>query len=164
MRILACFPRTGKTTFVEENKDVLLDAGFSNYTAGTTEEAYLLELQAYHNDGKPIVIGNEPFVFEYLLTKGIPFGIVYPEVNCREDYRQRFINKLTATGDVDEEMASQSIPVHELDEGWEGWVERCVNQYNCLHIRMYPGEYLGNIVKYADGKFQTVDPVRLMRF
>lgn len=159
MKLLSCFPGCGKTTLAAQHPEIN-DSDSSTFDKAEFPSNYLQHLQEKFAAGEPTLISTHLAVREGLRAAGIPFTLVYPEQDCKDEYRERYIGRLIADSGVDRAVAEKAAFVQLLDQNWDQWIEQCHRQLGCVHLRMYKGEYLSDVVRFENNQFVPVDPIR----
>ena len=163
MKILSCFPGSGKSYLSAQHPEIN-DSDSSKFDKISFPGNYLQHIQEKFNAGEPTLVSTHLVVRDGLRAAGIPFTLIYPEVQCKAEYRERYINRLVEGGTVDRQTAEKSPFVHLLDAYWDQWIEECRQQLGCLHLRLYPGEYLSDAVRLEGTSFVAVNPIRIQQF
>ena len=66
----------------------------------------------------------------------IPFTLVYPSLEMKDEYIQRYINR-----------GSNEQFVTLLKANYESWIQELMMQTNCKHVVLETGQYLSDVMK-----------------
>ena len=165
--IIAGFASVGKSTFCEKYKDKAVDFICMPYKYKNFEELaknlqegesikahdnlelvlgwqndYFEAIKEYekkHSDTY-IFIPTESIVLKWLYEEGIPYIMIYPEDDLREEYKNRYVNR----GD-----SERFIEI--FVDGWDSWMKL---------LRQCPGD---NRIILKSGEFvaDKIKPIRL---
>lgn len=143
-RVVAAFPGTGKT-YAALRDMRLLDSdssAFSWESPGVRHprwpENYMEHVRAALSlpEYDRVLTSTHVEVRGALMAAGIPFGLVYPAPECREEYRARLARRGSPEAFV--ELV--------VDTHWDAWLEDCSAQGCCDHFVLGPGSYLTDVL------------------
>lgn len=98
----------------------------NNYIAHLTEKQGEVE----------VVFGStHKEVREALVSTGMHFFLVYPSLNMKQEYIQRYIARGNAPAFV-----------KLLEQNYEDWIKELSEQRGCTHIVLQPGQYLADVL------------------
>lgn len=138
-RIISAFPGTGKSYFYNENKSTTIDSDSSEFSwvkdeqGNNTKERNPNFPQNYiehikENIGKYefIFVSSHKEVREALKDNCIFFYLIYPDVNRKEEFIQRYIDRGSPNGFI-----------KLIESNWEEWIKECeFEMYGCSNVRM----------------------------
>jgi hypothetical protein len=138
-RIISAFPGTGKSYFYNENKSTTIDSDSSKFSwvkdekGNNTKERNPNFPQNYikhikENIGKYdfIFVSSHKEVREALKDNCIFFYLVYPDVDRKEEFIKRYIDRGSSNGFV-----------KLIKSNWEEWIKECEFEiYGCSNVRM----------------------------
>ncbi len=138
-RIISAFPGTGKSYFYNENKSTTIDSDSSEFSwvkddqGNNTKERNPNFPQNYiehikENIGKYefIFVSSHKEVREALKDNCIFFYLIYPDVNRKEEFVQRYIDRGSPNGFI-----------KLIESNWDEWIKECeFEMYGCSNVRM----------------------------
>ena len=138
-RIISAFPGTGKSYFYNENKSTTIDSDSSEFSwvkddqGNNTKERNPNFPQNYiehikENIGKYdfIFVSSHKEVREALKYNCIFFYLIYPDVNRKEEFVQRYIDRGSPNGFI-----------KLIESNWDEWIKECeFEMYGCSNVRM----------------------------
>lgn len=128
-QIISAFPGTGKTRYCELSESALdLDS------SGYSKQDYIPAIISNMNSGKTLLVSTHENVRSQLLDQGIPFLLVYPELELKSEYLDRYRQRGSSPQFIDL-----------VDLNWKNFISSCINQSGCIHIVLKSGEYLSAI-------------------
>lgn len=127
--IISAFPGTGKTRYCELSESALdLDS------SGYSKQDYIPAIISNMNSGKTLLVSTHENVRSQLLDQGIPFLLVYPEIELKSEYLDRYRQRGSSPQFMDL-----------MNHNWKDFILSCINQSECVHIVLKSGEYLSDI-------------------
>lgn len=143
--IVSGFPGIGKTTLFNNEEDlVLLDSDSTNFSWADEKKTvrhenwpqnYIEHLTGKRGEADAVFVSSHDVVREALVKAGIPFVLVYPSLNMKDEYIQRY-----------KDRGSNEKFVQLLEQNYEKWIEELMKQEGCTHIVLQPGEYLSDVM------------------
>lgn len=135
-RVVAAFPATGKTTLVK-NCEGFIDSDSSTFTRGDDWPTnYITAIRDRLSEGWTVLVSTHAEVRQALADAGVPYTLVYPVSEAREEYRKRM-----------EERGSPPVLVTKVcDELWDDALAECRAQEGCERIELDPDEYLSDVI------------------
>ena len=138
-RIISAFPGTGKSYFYNENKSTTIDSDSSEFSwvkddqGKNTKERNPNFPQNYiehikENIGKYefIFVSSHKEVREALKDNCIFFYLIYPDINRKEEFIQRYIDRGSSNGFI-----------KLIESNWHEWIKECeFEMYGCSNVRM----------------------------
>ena len=157
--IIAGYAGIGKTTFARKNKNALdlsimpykysnLDEISSKYNGEKIKASPELKLNPnwryeYYDKlislfksefEKIIVIPTDIRIMEWLEEDGIPFTVVYPAIDLKEEYRNRYISR-----------GNNEDFINVFIGDWDWWISMLKSQQGCDKIELKANEYLSDV-------------------
>lgn len=136
-RVIAAFPATGKS-FIAGRDHRFADSdssGFSWESPGVRHpdwpRNYMAHIEGLIADGTHVFCSTHQEVRDALVDAAIPFALVYPA----EDQRDEFIRRMNARG-------SAPRLVDFIAGRWDELIAGCRAQQRCDHIVLTDGRYL----------------------
>ena len=93
-----------------------------------------------HCPEKYIVIPTIKSIMRLLKTDGIPYSVVYPSRDCKEEYRERYIKRGNTQAFLD-------IFIERWDDMLDG-----LNELGGRVIELREGQYLSDVIKLDEAK------------
>ena len=137
--ILCVFPGVGKTHVYEKMNPngLILDSDSSTFPKDGFPQNYIDHIKA-HMDTHTMLVSTHQTVRDALVANGLSFSIVCPAMECKEEYKQRYLNRQGFNGG---EKFAQLI-----DTNWDAWVGSCLDRTNGANTiyEMGPNAYLSH--------------------
>lgn len=144
-KIILGFPGIGKTTlFNNEHKLKFLDSDSTNFSWENKEKTvrhsnwpqnYIDHILEEQDEVDAIFVSSHDVVRDALTKAGINYFLVYPSLEMKDEYIQRYRNR-----------GSNEKFVRLLEQNYEKWVQELMNQQGCTHIVLQPGQYLSDVM------------------
>lgn len=135
LRVISGFPGVGKSTMIrratKRGVDNILDSDSSTFDKAKFPANYLKHIKEKTREGYDILCSSHADVRAALQEEGIIFALVYPAVECKEEYLQRYTDR-----------GSPKAFIKLLDDKWDEWVADCKTQTGCYHVELNPGDYI----------------------
>lgn len=135
--VFSGFPGVGKST-VFKNADglVVADSDSSTFDKSEFPGNYLMHIQETRPKVDVLLVSSHNVVRDELEERGIPFHLVYPTVDQKEDYMNRY-----------RERGSPQPFLDLMDQNWEKFIGECAQQIGCTHVVLKPGQFLGDVIQ-----------------
>lgn len=144
--VISAFPGCGKSHFFRNNKDMeVLDSDSSKFDKAHFPQNYIEHIKSNLGKVDIIMVSSHKEVRDALVENGIPFILVYPSPEIKEEYIQRYIDRGN-TGSF----------VQLLNNNWEIWLKELEKQKGCKKIKLKKGQYLSDVIQYLvpiEGEF-----------
>lgn len=126
--IISGFPGIGKTYFCERNKDAL-DLDSSNFTWFYDEEFnrkerrpdfpnnYIKSIRENIGKYKYILVSTHDEVRKALQDEGLPFVVVYPSIDRKDEFIQRY-----------KDRGNNQFFIDIVSQNWETWINGIKNE------------------------------------
>lgn len=136
-RIIAAFPGTGKSYYHKQYPDTTLDSDSSNFSWVKKAEGdktrnpnfpdnYIKHIKENIGKYEFIFVSTHKEVREALLENCIFFYLLYPEVQDKEEFLKRYIDR-----------GNDDAFVKLLDQNWEDWIRECrLTTSGCENVPM----------------------------
>lgn len=144
-KIVSGFPGVGKSTlFTNPNGLIVLDSDSSSYSWSDQEKKirnpdfpanYISHIEENMDSADIILVSTHAPVRDGLVRKGIDFILVYPGLDMRDEYIERYVSR-----------GSAAEFVNLLHTNYNGWVEELMAQEGCRHVVLRPGQHLSDVV------------------
>lgn len=133
--VVSGFPGVGKTTLFKNTKKSVLDSDSSKFDKSNFPENYINDIKNNIGLVDIICVSSHLEVREALVDNDISFLLVYPNLNCKEDYIKRYKNR-----------GSDNSFIDLLDKNWDFWIKQLQSQKGCSHLVLDGKTYLGDII------------------
>jgi len=145
--IISGFPGIGKSYFyklmIDSGKKVLdSDSSlFSWIEKGVRNpifpQNYINHIKDNIYKADIILVSSHNIVRDELVKNDIPFVLIYPNRNIKEEYINRYKNR-----------GSDNNFINLLKDNWDKFIDDCENQIGCRKIIINSGEYLSDKIEY----------------
>ena len=142
--VVSGFPGVGKTTLFSKNEGlVLLDSDSSKFSwedaANRVRHSewpanYISHILENMNSADAIFVSSHQEVRDALVANDLAFVLVYPGLEMRDEYIQRY-----------KDRGNKSFFVALLEENYEEWIQGLMEQQHCVHVVLKPGQYLSDV-------------------
>ncbi len=133
IKVISAFPGVGKTTFAIKYDNVA-DSDSSQFPKEFFPDNYIAHITNNIKQGKFSLVSSHKVVRDALSDEEIPFVLVYPARHCKEEYRQRYLNREGFNGG----QAFADL----ITKFWDTWIDGCEAQVCQLKIELQSSEYL----------------------
>lgn len=141
-KIISAFPGTGKSYYVNYGEGsgympqgFATDSDSSKFDKSNFPDNYIEHIIEKIKEGYArIFVSSHEVVREALVENNIPFTLVYPKIELKEDYLERY-----------KQRGSPESFINLIDNNWELWINQLKNQKGCTHIELNKGEFISNV-------------------
>lgn len=135
-QVICGFPGIGKSTFVRNAGPgaKVLDSDSSTFDKQMFPANYMEHIKARTAEGNTILASSHDVVRNALVAEGIPFVLVYPTLDCKDEYLQRYRDR-----------GSPDAFIKLLDANWSNWIIGCMRQSGCAHYCLGSGQYIPSL-------------------
>jgi len=132
MKIYCGFPGIGKSHLFKWHPNMFLDTDSSLFSKDKEfPNNYLAHMQA-NQSNKIQLCSTHQVVRKALFEKGIPYVLVYPQRNCKEEYLQRY-----------KQRRSPEAFIALMEKQWDNFLDELENDKGCVNRQVLgPKEYL----------------------
>jgi hypothetical protein len=135
-KVISAFPGCGKTHFFKNNKGkVVLGSDSSTFDKSDFPRNYIEHIKENLDSADIIMVSSHKDVREALVKNGIDFTLVYPNIELKDQFVERYI-----------ERGSPESFVELLGNNWDVWVSETMNQEGCDRVELKSGEYLSDVI------------------
>ena len=139
-RVVSAFPGTGKTFYSTSYEGGMpefwcTDSDSSKFDKGEFPGNYIQHIKNCIGRYKIVFVSSHKIVRDALVENKIPFTLVYPKDDLKEEYLQRYRDR-----------GNTNIFVNLLDEFWEEWLVDMKAQEGCEHIVLYSKQFISNVM------------------
>lgn len=134
-KIIAGFPGIGKSTLFKKYKGRVSDSDSSQFNKADFPENYIKHIRAESTNKDCVLVSSHDVVRKAMIAASIPFTLVYPVLECKDEYLKRY-----------EDRGSPKAFIDLLSNNWDKWIIECHNQQNCEKIVLKPGQYLADVI------------------
>lgn len=146
-KVIAAFPGTGKTYYFQ-NHNNCLDSDSSDYSwikdsdGKNTKDRnpdfpinYIQHIKDNIGKVEFIFVSSHDVVRDALVASGIEFTFIYPNIDLKDEYIERFKHRGSPDGFI-----------NLLDKNWNNWIESCGVQLNCKHIELESSQFISDVI------------------
>jgi hypothetical protein len=141
-KVYSAFPGVGKTTYFNTTDRNVLDSDSSKFDKKNFPANYIEHIERNIQDPKvdKILVSSHKDVRDALLKKGIPFVLVYPNRNIKDEYIQRY-----------KDRGNNDAFVDLLEKNWDNWMDEMdqmeAPQGQTLYkVKLGSGQYLADVI------------------
>lgn len=144
-KIISGFPGVGKSTLLKSTSEkVVLDSDSSNFSWANQLKGerdpnwpnnYIDHIKNETDKADVILVSSHDVVRNALVANGIDFALVYPSLEMKEEYIQRY-----------KDRGSNEKFILLLEANYETWIKELMSQKGCNHVVLQPGQYLSDVV------------------
>jgi hypothetical protein len=136
-KVYSAFPGVGKTTYFNTTDKNVLDSDSSKFDKKNFPANYIDHIERNIQDPKvdKILVSSHKDVRDALLKKGIPYVLVYPERDIKDEYIQRY-----------KDRGNNDAFVDLLNKNWDNWMDEMDGQEGCEKVTLGPGQYLADVI------------------
>ena len=141
-KVYSAFPGVGKTTYFNTTDRNVLDSDSSKFDKKHFPANYIEHIERNIQDPKvdKILVSSHKDVRDALLKKGIPFVLVYPNREIKDEYIQRY-----------KDRGNNDAFVDLLEKNWDNWMDEMdqmeAPQGQTLYkVKLGPGQYLADVI------------------
>lgn len=139
--LVAAFPGTGKSYYCSngnwsQSSGFCTDSDSSKFDKSEFPANYIEHIKKKIAEGyKRIFISSHKDVRNALVDNQLPFVLIYPSKDLKDEYIQRYI-----------ERGNDENFVRLVSENWDVWLDECRAQTGCFHIELASGQYVSDVV------------------
>lgn len=141
-RLYSGFPGVGKShafRTLSAKGFVIRDSDSSTFDKSNFPSNYIKHIKELNQNEKidAILISSHDTVRDALIENNMPFILVYPDINIKDEYLKRYLNR-----------GSNEDFINLLDANWETWINQLINYKHNLvtHVVLKSGETLLDIM------------------
>lgn len=141
--VVSGFPGIGKSHLAASGKWRTSDSDSSQFDKANFPENYVEEIQRRKAYYDIVLVSSHEEVRAELERQKIPYYIVHPSYECKDEYLQRY-----------RERGSNEAFVELLENNWDSWINGCIydgsadtNQLRSVTgYKLGPGQFISDIV------------------
>lgn len=135
--VFSGFPGIGKSSVFRDSQGYrVADSDSSTFPKGDEFPAnYLTHIQETRPTVDILLVSSHDIVRDEMEEYGIPFYLVYPTMDQKQDYMQRY-----------RERGSPQPFLDLMDKNWEKFITGCQQQDGCTHVVLQKGQYLSDVI------------------
>lgn len=139
-KIVAAFPGAGKTYYTHSEEQYMpqgwcIDSDSSKFDKSDFPRNYIEHIKAQIGKVAIVFVSSHKQVRDALLSEGIWFTLIYPEVDLKSEYINRYEKRGNSAGFI-------SL----VDSNWDSWIAECKSQTECDHIVLKSGQFVSNVI------------------
>lgn len=137
LKVYSAFPGTGKTTYFNNTYKNVLDSDSSKFDKADFPSNYIEHIKRNLEDDtvEKIMVSSHKDVRDALVSDNIPFVLIYPEKDLKDEYLQRY-----------KDRGNNDAFVDLLDKNWDNWMDEMDNQDASYKIRLKSGQYMSDVI------------------
>ena len=137
LKVYSAFPGTGKTTYFNNTYKNVLDSDSSKFDKADFPSNYIEHIKRNLEDDtvEKIMVSSHKDVRDALVSDNIPFVLIYPEKDLKDEYLQRY-----------KDRGNNDAFVDLLDKNWDNWMDEMDNQDASYRIRLKSGQYMSDVI------------------
>jgi len=133
--LISGFPGIGKSWLTKHTKLKVSDSDSSLFSKEQFPDNYIKYLKILIGSRDIVLISTHKSVRDKLAEEKIPFILVYPTKDQKQDYIDRYAKR-----------ASSSEFIELLTTNFDDWIEELENQKGCHHVVLQKGKFLSDII------------------
>ncbi len=151
--IVSGFPGVGKTIlFNNPGGLTILDSDSSKFSWIDKAKGerhpkwpknYVDHIVANRDKADLLLVSSHKETRDALVESGVGFSLVYPSLEMRQEYIDRYIKR-----------GSNAQFVKLLEANYEKWIQELMMQQKCKHVLLQPGQYLSDVIDLIVAKNQ----------
>jgi hypothetical protein len=141
-KVYSAFPGVGKTTYFNTTDRNVLDSDSSKFDKKHFPDNYIEHIERNIQDPKvdKILVSSHKDVRDALLKKGIPFVLVYPNRDIKDEYIQRY-----------KDRGNNDAFVDLLEKNWDNWMDEMDQMeapkgQTLYKVKLGKGQYLADVI------------------
>jgi len=138
-KIIAAWCGTGKTYICENTNVSCLEIEYWKYKDGGKQKEYLSDIKESFGKVNYIFISTDPEGLELLNNEKYKIILVYPKLELRNEYLDRYINRNSPPDFIGAFM-----------KYWVPWIIELEKQFYCKQIVLKSGQYLQDVLEFLD--------------
>lgn len=142
-RLYSGFPGVGKShafRTLSSKGFVIRDSDSSTFDKSNFPNNYIKHIKELNRDTRidAILISSHDTVRDALIRNNLPFTLVYPDINIKDEYLDRYLNR-----------GSNEDFINLLNANWETWINQLINYKSSLvtHVVLKSGETLLDVLE-----------------
>lgn len=147
LKVISGFPGIGKTFYKENSNLNILDSDSSKFSwieKGIRNpefpKNYIDHIKENMNKVDIILVSTHKIVRDALVDNNIKFLLVYPEIDLKEEYIERFKNR-----------GNDDLFIKMFEDNWDNFIHEMDNQKGCISTKLKSGEFLSTILSLFPG-------------
>lgn len=134
--LCSAFPGCGKSHYFKNTELDVLDSDSSTFDKSEFPQNYMEHIKENIGKVDVILISSHDVVRDALTDLGYPYLLVYPDINSKEEYLKRYV-----------ERGNDDAFVKLLEQNWETWLTDLANQHEpASHCVLRSGEFLSEVL------------------
>lgn len=134
--IYAAFCGTGKSFLCKKHPNTYKELECWEYRNGDFPNNYIKDVTMMLGKCKYLFISTDPVISKGLKELGIEVKLIYPSIELRNEYLDRYIDR-----------DSPSDFIGEVMKNWTTWITELHEQNYCKQIELESGEYISDVLE-----------------
>lgn len=135
-KIISAFPRTGKTFYHNNNKETTLDSDSSQFDKTDFPNNYIKYIKNKIGTVDIMFVSSHSEVRDALLKNNIPFTLVHPSIELKDEYIERY-----------ETRGNNPRFVELIKSNWESWINGMKNSACNERVILGSSMYITNFLE-----------------
>lgn len=140
-RIISGFPGVGKSYLAQNTNKIVIDSNSSSFSCDDklfpdNYMEHIKKLQHPETTCDLILVSTHERVRQGLVDRDMQFTLVYPSIELKAEYLQRFADRGCVDNFIDF-----------MEKNWEVFIEQLQAQEGCGRIVLGEGMFLSDIIK-----------------
>lgn len=134
-KIYAAFCGSGKTYICKNTKLNAIEIEYWKYKSHGLLSMYMDDIRNHFGTIDYIFVATDPEGLKLLHQEGFAITLIYPKIELRNEYLDRYINR-----DSPHEFIGAFMKY------WKPWINELKEQTYCNHIVLQKGEFLQDVL------------------
>lgn len=152
MYVVSAFPGCGKSTLSKQYPQIS-DSDSSLFDKSDFPRNYIQHIGNRVAQRKCTFVSSHDVVRKALEDCGLSYVLVYPDIQCKDEYIKRYIERAGTGGAMN---ADENPFANLMAKNWDNWVTQCAEQRGCLRIQLAPGQFLADVIDFDGHEFQII--------
>jgi hypothetical protein len=133
--IISGFPGTGKSVLTNSFPDKISDSDSSKFNKNDFPNNYIQHINDIKNKFEIIFVSSHDIVRDALVNNNIPFILVYPDKELKQEYIQRYIKR-----------GNDERFINLVKDNWDSWIDGLDSQEGCYKIKLKSNEFIKDYI------------------
>jgi hypothetical protein len=133
--IVSAFPGCGKSYLFNKSDKIILDSDSSKFDKTEFPQNYIKHIKENIGKADIILVSSHKDVRDSLVANSIDFTLVYPDIDLKDDYINRYVERCSPQPFIDL-----------ISKNWDNWINEMCNQIECKTIRLKKGQFLSDVI------------------
>ena len=135
-KLISAFPATGKSTLFKTYNGKITDSDSSTFDKKDFPHNYIAHIKEKISEGyEYVLISSHKIVRDALVENELPFILVYPNIELKQEYIERYKNR-----------GNNDSFIKLIETNWDDWINECNEQTGCSKIELQSGQFLSDVI------------------